>query len=101
MASADAPKNRHLLAALFTLSILLSIPSILKIPRMVPLASAEVRGAALQAVDMLRSQGIWVVNADLQRIHREEGGICFDWEHRYTARAWTGEPKILTTCVDV
>ncbi len=87
-----------LLLSLLALSIVLSIPSLLRIPRVLPFLDPEVRAAAPQALEMLRSQGFWLVNIDIHDIEAREGQICFLWEHRYSSRKGRAPAAIITTC---
>jgi len=100
MPTMDAAKNWRLLAALLGLSVLISVPSLLRLPSTLPLLSAEVRAAAPQAIEELRAKGLWVVNTDLTGITREQNVVCFHWEHRYTKRGYTGPSESITTCID-
>ena len=91
--------NSKLLASLFGISILLSAPSLVRIPLVLPFFHADVRAAAPETVGALREQGLWLVNVDLQNIERKENEVCFHWEHRYTSRTTTSNPHVLTTCL--
>lgn len=96
----ESPKNLRLLGVLLLLSLLLSTPSIVLIPRYIPFLNAEVRSAAPLALEELRKDGLWLINVEMQSVVRKEEGICFTWEHRYRARGRIEEPEILTTCID-
>lgn len=93
-------KNLRLLGVLFVLSLLLSAPSIVLIPRYLPFLDSEVRAAAPHALEKLRSHGLWLINIEMQSTERRDGEICFTWEHRYRARERIEDPEILTTCAD-
>ena len=90
----------RLLLILAAISLLLSLPSLARIPRVLSLLDPEVRAAAPHALETLREKGLWLVNTDLLRIERQGKKTCFHWEHRYTARTFTGTPEYLTTCID-
>ena len=92
--------QKSILLSLLILSLVLSTPSLMRIPRMLPFLHADVREAAPKALDMLRSEGLWLVNIDLRKIERTAEGICFEWEHHYTSRETKGNPEILSTCID-
>jgi len=96
----SVPKNLRLLGVLLLLSLLLSIPSIVLIPRYLPFLDAEVRAAAPHALEKLRDRGLWLINVEMQTVERREEAICFIWEHRYRSRSRIEEPEILTTCID-
>ena len=87
------------LPACIILTILLSIPMILKIPGLLPFLQSDVRAAAPQTIEMLRAQGIWVVNAKLVKMEERENEICFDWIHRYRSRVKIDPPELLSTCI--
>jgi hypothetical protein len=89
-----------LLPSLLALSLFLSLPSLIRLPRVLPFLHADVRAGAPKALETLRSQGIWLVNIDLVSIQREESQICFTWSHRYSSREGKSPPEILTTCID-
>ena len=89
----------RLLLSLFALSIILSTPSLVRIPRVLPFLDADVRSAAPKALEELRSQGLWLVNVDILGVEKTNKQICFLWEHRYTSREKSA-PEILTTCID-
>jgi len=92
--------HSRILLSLLTLSLILSAPSLMRIPRMLPFLHTDVREAAPKALTMLRTQGLWLVNIDLQKVERTPDTICFLWEHRYTSREMRGTPETLTTCID-
>ena len=92
-------RNRLLLFCLFALSLLLSTPSLVRLPRFLPFIHADARRAAVVAIEDLRRQGFWLVNVDLVGIARKTGGVCFLWEERYTSRAGTAPPKLSGTCI--
>src|SRR3989344_6861918 len=91
----EGMQQRSLLALLFALSLILSTPSLMRIPRMLPFLHADVREAAPKALTMLRTQGLWLVNIDLQKVERTPDSICFLWEHRYTSREMRGTSETL------
>jgi len=84
------------------LTLLLSIPSLMRTKIMLPFLESEVRTKAPLAIEELRKEGIWVVNAELTSITKEDEKTCFHWEHRYTQRMpFVLGPKseVLTTCL--
>jgi len=81
------------------LTTLSSIPSILKIPGMLPFIDSEVRSAAPKAIEELRKEGVWVVNAKVNSIEKKDGKVCFEWEHEYRSRFEFKEPEIITACI--
>ena len=89
----------RLLFVFFALSILLSIPSMLRIPRFFPFVSADVRAAFPEAQRTLEEQGLWLVNIDLLGVKKDETEICFLWGHRYTSGRGTARPEEIKTCV--
>jgi hypothetical protein len=92
--------NTRLFLSLLALSLLLSTPSLLRLPRVLPFFDPEVRSAAPRALEELRAQGLWLVNVDIRKITQEENKICFQWEHQYTRRGSRSAPELLTTCID-
>ena len=90
--------KKRLLAPLIAFSLLLSTPSLLRIPRVLPFLDAEVRAAAPMMLNRLRERGLWLVNTDLKKVIKDAEGICFLWDHRYTAVERSFAPEILTTC---
>jgi|TARA_B100001971_G_C18260020_1_gene585847 hypothetical protein len=87
------------------LTIAFSIPSILKIPMMMPFLDSAVRAKAPQAIENLRKEGIWMVNTELKSVTKEEDQTCFHFEHTYTLDNRTRkpnpktEPETRTTCL--
>ncbi|MBU2213235.1 hypothetical protein KKC44_02765 [Patescibacteria group bacterium] len=81
------------------LTLLLSAPSLNRIPRMLPFFDAEVRAKAPHGVEELRKQGIWVVNTKLQSIQKQETSTCFTFEHRYRSRGSVADPEEITICL--
>jgi len=96
----SVPKRKRLLVWLFAASLVLSAPSIRRIPSVLPFLQAEVRAAAPQAIEELRAKGLWVVNTDLLKITREENAICFHWEHRYSRPRGLEGREYISTCID-
>ena len=90
--------KKRLLAFLIAFSLLLSTPSLLRIPRMLPFFDAEVRAAAPMMLSRLRERGLWLVDTDLKEVIKDAEGICFLWDHRYTTRERSFAPEVLTTC---
>lgn len=93
--------HNRLFLSLLVLALLLSIPSIVRIPRVLPLLRSNVRAAAPEALEELRSKGLWLVNTDLINVEWRDHAICFLWEHRYTSREGKDPAEILPTCIDV
>lgn len=91
-------KQSSLLTGLLILSLALSIPSLTRIPRVLPFLHVDVREAAPAMLEDLRSRGIWVMNTDVNEIRRGQNAICFSWTHRYTAKNRKDEVEFLTTC---
>lgn len=81
------------------LTVLFSLPSILKIPTVMPFLESEVRAKAPKAIDKLRKEGIWMVNTDLKSITQDEKGTCFHFDHRYTPDNRQPKPENRTTCI--
>ena len=92
-------EQKRLSALLVILSLLLSIPSLTRIPRMLPVVGSNVRAAAPKALEELRSQGLWLVNTDLMNVKSGRGKICFNWEHRYRSKNIVDDPEHLSTCI--
>ncbi|HLC76178.1 MAG TPA: hypothetical protein VJB82_03645 [Candidatus Peribacterales bacterium] len=88
----------RLLLILFSLSFLLSTPSLLRLPRIIPFLDAEVRAASPSILTALREQGLWLVNTDLLSVKKDAEGVCFTFEHRYTGMKDTFHTELLTTC---
>lgn len=88
-----------LLTSLLAASLLLSVPSIVRIPRFMPFIKADVRAAAPKAMDELRSMGLWLVNVDMKSIERKGDDICFTWIHQYRSRSEVYESEDITTCI--
>ena len=93
--------KQRLLTTLLATSILLSTPSIMRIPRLIPFLDADVRAIAKGAADELRNQGLWLVNADIQKIEKLDNQICFHWEYEYRSQFRLHTPRIIPTCFDV
>jgi hypothetical protein len=91
--------HRRLLITFAFVSLLLSIPSMLRIPRFFPFVSADVRAAFPEAQRTLEEQGLWLVNIDLLGVKKDETEICFLWGHRYTSRKGVTQPEEIKTCV--
>ena len=96
----NTPKNLQLLLSLFCISFLLSIPSLVLIPRYLPFLDVEVRNAAPKALEELQRDGLWLINTEMQNVERREGSICFTWKHQYRKRGGFADPETLTTCID-
>jgi hypothetical protein len=91
--------HKKLLVSLFAVSLLLSTPSLLRIPLVLPFLDADVRRTAPQAVDKIREQGLWAINAELHSVEKNSEEICFTWDHQYRKRDGFLKPSIITTCV--
>ncbi|MCF7845142.1 MAG: hypothetical protein K9M03_04940 [Kiritimatiellales bacterium] len=81
------------------LTICFSIPSLLRIPVMLPFTDIEVRQTAPLAVEKMHSQGIWLVNTELKSVEKLEQETCFTFEHKYRSKGSIYEPEIITTCI--
>jgi len=84
------------------LTILFSIPSILKIQMMLPFLDSEIRAKAPKAIEELRKEGIWMVNTKLKSVTRKEDETCFYFDHAYTnKKSYVLRPTsyILKTCL--
>jgi hypothetical protein len=100
--------SKNLLLVLFTTSLLISIPSILRIPRFIPFLRADVRSLAVESVDMLRGHGMWVINADVRSVREmaseqtetDNEILCMEWEYRYRSRFGDLPVEIVTMCND-
>ena len=90
--------NYRLLLSLLSLTLALSMPSLMRLPRIIPFLQPEVRAAAPRMLDELRSQGLWLVNTDLMEIENTADGLCFTWEYRYHGHGGIKDPRIITTC---
>ncbi|MFA7681745.1 MAG: hypothetical protein WCX61_01820 [Candidatus Peribacteraceae bacterium] len=82
-------RTLHTVLLCGALALLVSVPSLILLPHMVPFLQQPVRAAAPLAIRELRKQGLWLVNAELQRIEQTEDGVCFHWKYRYTQRMKT------------
>jgi len=72
----------------------------MRIPNVLPFLDPEVRAKAPLAIEEMRKQGIWMVNAELDSITREDGKVCFHWKHAYRNRTEPEpEPESITTCI--
>ena len=85
---------------MFCISVFLSLPSIIRLPRLLPFAKAEVRAAITPAMQELRNQGLWLVNVDIEKIERQDEEICFIWNHEYRSREKVYPEELITTCVN-
>ena len=85
---------------LLVLSIALSAPSLMRLPRVLPFLHADVRASAPKMLDDLRLRGLWLVNVDLEEVRRGQNAICFYWTHNYTARNRTENSEPITTCTN-
>ena len=90
-------KNALLISGLMT--IFLSIPLLIKIPMSMQFLDSDVRVAAPKAIEDIRSQGLWLVNADLINIRKESEDVCFDWSYTYRSREKTWDPIEISTCI--
>lgn len=88
----------RLLLSLTALTIALSMPSLLRIPRVLPFLDPEVRAAAPQMLEELRARGLWLVNVDIESVTKEDEKWCIHFVHRYTSRKGTRAPEPITTC---
>ena len=86
--------------SLLILSLALSIPSLMRLPRVLPFLYSDVRAAAPKMIEDLRSRGLWIVNVDLEEIRRGQNAVCFYWSHNYTARNRTDDSEPITTCAN-
>ena len=91
-------QNHRLLLSLAALTIVISMPSLLRIPRVLPFLRTEVRAAAPAVLQELRSQGLWLVNADLLGIEESNGILCFTFEYQYRGGGTSSAPRIITPC---
>ncbi len=69
------------------------------LPALLPMAQANVRTAAAQAVEELRHEGLWAIDARLQGVREKESEVCFDWHYRYRSRLHDSPPVPHETCV--
>ncbi|HLD07578.1 MAG TPA: hypothetical protein VJB60_00765 [Candidatus Peribacterales bacterium] len=90
--------NARLLLSLLALSLALSTPSLMRLPQVLPFLEADVRAASPLVLKKLRNDGLWLVNVDMQSVTRDERGLCFHFEHRYTGRGRNDAPELLTAC---
>ncbi len=81
------------------LTVMLCIPSFLRIPVLLPFTDATVRTAAVQAVEELRTQGWWMVHAHLTDIQKKDESVCFDWIYRYRSGFDAAEPRTERICI--
>lgn len=88
----------RLLITLFSLSLLLSAPSLVRIPIVLPFLDVDVRAAAPAMLQTLREKGLWLVNVDMKSITKDTKGICFTFEHRYTGTSRHYSTELITTC---
>lgn len=93
-------KIRTALALCLVTALLISIPSILKIPVSLQFLDADVRSASPKALTMLREKGLWLVNVTLTDIKKENENICFYWSHIYRGKGSPQKQESLTTCID-
>lgn len=91
--------KRKGLSVCIILTIFFSIPSLLLLPNIAPFLSSDVRSAAPKAISMLRREGAWIVNAELDHIEHHEEEICFVWTYRYRSRTTNSPPALRTTCI--
>ncbi|MBU0459104.1 hypothetical protein KJ652_00130 [Patescibacteria group bacterium] len=91
-------KNRSIITCLI-LTILFSVPSLIRIPAMLPFIDSEVRAKAPLAIEEMRKNGFWMVNADIESITKEGGRVCYHWKHQYRSRFEFGEVEFITTCL--
>lgn len=90
--------NTRLCLSLTALTLALSMPSLMRLPRMIPFLQSDVRAAAPQMLKELRAQGLWLVNTDLAGIEDTAEGLCFTWEYRYRGHGGIKDLRIITTC---
>lgn len=92
-------KHMQIIIVCFFLTILISMPMLIRISSVMPFLSGDVRRAAPQAITMLREQGIWLVNATFDHAERKDGDICFVWNNAYQSR-WIHEASsLVSTCI--
>lgn len=66
--------------------------------RLLPALDANVRAAVAASPTELRKQGVWLLNAKLNRIRNTDDKICVDWKHQYRGGSVTLDSKIITVC---
>ena len=64
-----------------------------------PFISPQVRIAAVNALDNLRSGGMWLVHLDLLKAEQKGDKTCFTWKHRYTSRRNNEPTNIIIQCI--
>ncbi len=85
------------------LTTLFSLPSILRIPSVIPFLDADVRAKAPKAIEEIRKEGIWMVNTHLKSVTKDDNGTCFHFDHQYSQQE-TNNQKLktknsLSTCI--
>lgn len=81
------------------LTVMLCIPSLLRVPVLLPFTDATVRTAAMQAVQELRTQGWWMVHAHLTHIQKTDANTCFDWTYRYRSGFGAAPVRTERVCI--
>jgi len=66
---------------------------------MLPFLDSEIRAKAPLAIEEMRKQGFWMVNAELDSMTKEGDKVCYHWTHQYRSRFEFGEPQSITTCL--
>ncbi len=88
------------ICALCTLiTVIAGVPMLLRVPFMMSFLDFQVRAAAPKAVAALQRQGVWVLDADLQRVTKNADSVCFLWSYRYSARGRRDPAQSITTCI--
>lgn len=84
--------------SLLILTLIISVPSLTRIPLILPFLSADVRVAAPAMLKKLREKGLWLVNVDLVKIEKTPN-VCFTWKHSYKSRERVFDSELITTCI--
>lgn len=92
-------KTRTTIILCTLLTVMLCVPSILRIPVLFPLVHENVRTTAMESVRQLRTKGWWMVNAHLNAIEKNDTDICFDWTYRYRSGVDNSTPRTERICI--
>ena len=91
--------RRLVLALCVVLTALASFPSVMLLPRTLPLFQKNIRVAAGASIEELRKNyGWWMVDATMLNIEEQNNKTCFSWEYHYRSRRGTADPVSAITC---
>lgn len=79
-------------------TLLAGAPQLLMVRPTLTLLDADVRARAADAMQSLRSEGMWLVHVSLIDMQSAGDRTCFLWEHAYRSRSQPGTPEQFAVC---